>query len=98
MVKADLEQGISKVQNAHDTLRDHYEASFVQQSAAPEVYLGSGGAGSSIVGKYHGEALKHYETIPGRNKDVICCPELHGEKNFLDLVIVLGIRVGVFCC
>ena len=50
MAKANLEQGISKVQNARDTLRDHHEASFVQQSAAPEVYLSLGGEGSSIGG------------------------------------------------
>ena len=50
MVRADLDQGISEVQNALDTLRDHQGASFVHQSAAPEAHLSSGGAGSSTVG------------------------------------------------
>ena len=48
--KADLEQGISGVQKAIETLRNYYGASFVQQPAAPEVHQSSGGAGSSIIG------------------------------------------------
>ena len=48
--KADLEQGISEVLNARDTLRDHYGALFIQQPAAPKVYQCSGGSDSSIVG------------------------------------------------
>ena len=48
MVKADLGQGILAVQNARDILRDHHGASVALQSAAPEVYLSSGGAGSSM--------------------------------------------------
>merc|ERR1712136_381107 len=48
--KADLEQGISGVQKALDTLRNCYGASFAQQPAAPGVQQSSGGAGSSIIG------------------------------------------------
>jgi len=48
--KADLEQGISGVQKALNTLRNYYGTSFVQQPAAPEVHQSSGGAGTSIIG------------------------------------------------
>ena len=45
--KAELEQGNSEVQNARDTLREHHVALFIQQLAAPDVYMSSGGTGSS---------------------------------------------------
>ena len=48
--KANLEQGISGVQKALDTLRNYYGASFAQQPVAPEVHQSSSGAGSSIIG------------------------------------------------
>ena len=49
-VKAELEQVNSEVQNARDTVRDHYGGVFVLQLAAPQVYKRSGGTGSLIVG------------------------------------------------
>ena len=44
-----LEQGISRVQKAIDTLRNYHRASFAQQPLAPEVHQSSGGAGLSII-------------------------------------------------